>query len=90
MLITLHYITSHYNSFYYIIFITCYSTELEQKESLWDVDGDLFGLDPEHLVPDSFLSFDTFFYTPNDEGKTDKLLSYATAAIAVRDMVFLQ
>jgi hypothetical protein len=32
------------------------------------VDGDLFGLHPEHLVPDSFTSFDAFFDTPNDVG----------------------
>jgi hypothetical protein len=42
---------------------------VQSREALWDVDGDLFGLSPEHLVPDSFASFDTFLDTPRGTGE---------------------
>jgi hypothetical protein len=50
------------------LLVTEQNIELRQRETNWNVDGDLFGLDPEHLVPDTFASFDSFFDTPNSSG----------------------
>ena len=55
------------------LLVTEQNIELRQRETNWNVDGDLFGLDPEHLVPDTFASFDSFFDTPNSSGMKNGL-----------------
>lgn len=43
--------------------------ELRKQESLWDVDGDLLGLAPGHILPDTLLSVDALFVPPKETGE---------------------